>query len=88
MFDDSSLYSSAEHAQRGHALTLLTALDIPWVADVQRDGPQVREPVVRRVLQSLARASVAHTLISGTATARLESALSATRAALKLASPN
>jgi nicotinamide riboside kinase len=27
-------------------LTLLTALDLPWVADgLQRDGPQVREPV-------------------------------------------
>jgi hypothetical protein len=28
------------------SLTLLTALDLPWVADgLQRDGPQVREPV-------------------------------------------
>jgi hypothetical protein len=27
-------------------LTLLTALDLPWVADgLQRDGPHVREPV-------------------------------------------
>ena len=36
-------------AGRHHArcdLTLLTALDLPWVADgLQRDGPQVREPV-------------------------------------------
>jgi hypothetical protein len=31
-------------------LTLLTALDLPWVADgLQRDGPQVRAPVDARV---------------------------------------
>lgn len=33
LFDDDSLYANALEAQRGYAVTLLTALDLPWVAD-------------------------------------------------------
>lgn len=79
LFNDPNLYPAAEQAQRAHTLTLLTALDIPWVADVQRDGPHVREPVAERVRNSLARAGVAHSLVSGDGHARLESALRAAR---------
>lgn len=43
LFDDPSLYDAALATQRGYAITLVTALDLPWAA-LQRDGPHVREP--------------------------------------------
>jgi nicotinamide riboside kinase len=47
VFGDRSLddWAAQQHRQSVH-LTLLTALDLPWVADgLQRDGPHVRGPV-------------------------------------------
>ena len=83
VFGDASLYADAEAEQRGYGLTLLTALDLPWQADgLQRDGPQVREPVDRRIRAALARAGVAFEPVSGSGGARLETALAAVRRAL------
>ena len=46
LFNDRSLDALAIAHQRSMDLTLLTALDLPWVADGhQRDGPHVRGPV-------------------------------------------
>ena len=84
VFGDISLYASAEadHA-RGCALTLLTALDLPWQADgLQRDGPQVREPVDAKVRAALRRAGVDHAVVFGTGAARVSAALNAVRRAL------
>ena len=54
LFQDTRLYADAARHQQGYALTLLTGLDLPWVADgLQRDGPQVREPVDARLRQAL-----------------------------------
>jgi nicotinamide riboside kinase len=65
VFGDDSLDASALQAHRRVSLTLLTALDLPWVADgLQRDGPQVREPVDDRLRQLLARGAVAWSLVS------------------------
>lgn len=84
VFGDRSLYTQAETIQRGYALTLLTALDLPWQADgLQRDGPQVREPVTALVRASLARAAVSYSVIGGSGPARLQSALTAVRHAPK-----
>jgi nicotinamide riboside kinase len=84
VFGDRSLYAQAEETQRGYALTLLTALDLPWLPDgLQRDGPQVREPVTAQVRASLSRAGVAYSVVSGTGRARLASALAAVRHALQ-----
>jgi nicotinamide riboside kinase len=84
VFGDRSLYAQAEETQRGYALTLLTALDLPWLPDgLQRDGPQVREPVTAQVRASLSRAGVAYSVVSGTGPARLASALAAVRHALQ-----
>jgi nicotinamide riboside kinase len=84
VFGDRSLYTDAEAIQRGYALTLLTALDLPWQADgLQRDGPQVREPVTALVRASLARAAVSYSVIGGSGPARLQSALTAVRHAPK-----
>jgi nicotinamide riboside kinase len=83
VFGDRSLYAQAEETQRGYALTLLTALDLPWLPDgLQRDGPQVREPVTSQVRASLSRAGVAYSVVSGSGPARLASALAALRHAL------
>lgn len=80
VFGDLSLYTQAETIQRGYALTLLTALDLPWRADgLQRDGPQVREPVTALVRASLARAAVSYSVIGGSGPARLQSALTVVR---------
>lgn len=82
VFGDTSLYAEAEAAHRRCALTLLTALDLPWVADgLQRDGPQVREPVDALVRAALQRAGAAHAVIGGTGAARHEAALAAVRRA-------
>jgi len=84
VFGDRSLYAQAEETQRGYALTLLTALDLPWLPDgLQRDGPQVREPVTTQVRASLARAGVAYSVVSGSGPARLASALAAVRHAMQ-----
>ena len=76
VFGDASLYAEAEAAQRRCDLTLLTALDLPWRADgVQRDGPQVREPVDTRVRAALARTGGAYSVVCGSGSARLDAAL-------------
>jgi len=84
VFGDRSLYAQAEETQRSYALTLLTALDLPWLPDgLQRDGPQVREPVTAQVRASLSRAGVTYSVVSGSGPARLASALAAVRHALQ-----
>ncbi|MCS4508975.1 AAA family ATPase [Xylophilus ampelinus] len=78
LFDDLSLYPFALEHQRGYAATLLTGLDLPWVADgLQRDGPQVREPVDARVRAALRRAALPCQVIYGQGDARLLHALDA-----------
>ncbi len=76
LFDDRSLYAEAmaEHARC--ELTLLTSLDLAWVADgLQRDGPHVREPVDRLVRQALIDASQPFGIVAGQGDQRLRHAL-------------
>jgi nicotinamide riboside kinase len=83
VFGDASLYASALDAHAPCALTLLTALDLPWQADgLQRDGPHVREPVDAAVRAALARAGVAYSVVSGSGDARCAMALACVRRAL------
>lgn len=78
LFDDPSLYLFALAHQRGYAATLLTGLDLPWVADgLQRDGPQVREPVDGRVRAALQGARLPYQLVYGQGDARVLNALDA-----------
>ena len=66
LFDDRSLHADALAAQAGYAVTLLTALDLPWVADgLQRDGPHVREPVDALVRAALGRAGISYAVVHG-----------------------
>ncbi len=78
LFADRSLHAQALDWQRGCALTLLTALDLPWVADGhQRDGEHVREPVDALLRGLLIGARLPWASIAGTGEARLDAALDA-----------
>jgi nicotinamide riboside kinase len=83
LFEDGTLYRFALQRQRGYDLTLVTGLDLPWVADgLQREGPHVREPVDTLVRAGLAKAGVSYRVIYGDGPARLEHALDALHSVL------
>ncbi len=76
LFDDHALYRFALERQRGYDLTLLTGLDIPWVADgLHRDGPHAREPVDALVREHLAKAGVPYRVVYGSGEDRVRNAL-------------
>ncbi len=78
IFGDRSLEAPAVALHRPMAHTLLTALDLPWMADgLQRDGPQVREPVDALVRELLLAHRLPWSLVSGRGDARVECALDA-----------
>ena len=78
LFNDDSLTAAAMDWQRGCVLTLLTALDIPWVADgLQRDGPHVREPIDGMIRELLIGHAVCWSLVAGTGEIRVQHALDA-----------
>jgi nicotinamide riboside kinase len=84
LFDDRSLEPVALACQREMDATLLTSLDLPWVADgLQRDGPHVRAPVDARVRARLNEWGVPWSLVSGSGPARVASALDALRPLLR-----
>ena len=84
LFDDAALFPLARECQQRMDLTLLTSLDLPWVADgLQRDGPHVRAPVDARVRARLVDWGVPWSLVSGTGPARVASALDALRPLLR-----
>ena len=76
--EDGSLLRFALERQRRYDHTLVTGLDLPWVADgLQRDGPQVRAPVDALVRTTLARAGVPYHVVYGHGQERLAAALRA-----------
>ncbi len=80
LFGDRSLDTEAVACHRRYAATLLTALDLPWVADgLQRDGPHVRVPVDDALRSALASAGIGHAVVGGVGEARLAQALRALR---------
>lgn len=84
IFGDVSLEPAAVAAHRGTALTLLTAVDLPWVADGhQRDGPHVREPVDAALRQLLDGHAIPWVRVSGAGEARLAAALRAVQPLLR-----
>ncbi|MFS2163869.1 AAA family ATPase [Variovorax sp. Varisp62] len=77
LFADTTLYDSALAAQRRYAITLLTALDLPWVADDMRDGPHARQPTDTLVRAALAGAKLSYAVVHGTGGERLANAWNA-----------
>jgi nicotinamide riboside kinase len=83
IFDDHGLYPLAMAHHQQAAVTLLTALDLPWVPDGhQRDGPHVQRPVDERVRHALIGAGLGFTVVGGQGEARLAQALAVVRHAL------
>lgn len=76
LFQDDSLYPMALAHQQLFDATLVTGLDLPWVADgLQRDGPHVRGPVDTLVRQALDRSGVLYRVVYGQDLQRLNNAL-------------
>jgi nicotinamide riboside kinase len=84
LFDGDPLLEFALERQRGYELTLLTGLDLPWVADgLQRIGPDVRERIDEQIRGLLARARVPYRVVYGHGQERLRHAIAALPAALR-----
>jgi nicotinamide riboside kinase len=84
VFDDPSLSEAAAEWQGRCALTLLTALDLPWVADgLQRDGAQVREPIDNLLRELLIAHRLPWALVGGSGPARVANALDALASLLR-----
>ena len=79
IFGDRSLEQRAAELHRRHVtVTLLTAIDLPWVPDgLQRDGPQVREPVDDALRMLLQRHAIPFAVVGGQGAARLAQARAA-----------
>jgi nicotinamide riboside kinase len=78
MFEDGELHRFALEHQRGYDITLLCAIDLPWVADnLQRAGPEVRESVDAQVRSALQRARIPYRVVYGSGDERLLNALAA-----------
>jgi len=79
-FGDRALDGKAAALHRGMALTLLTALDLPWQPDgLQRDGPHVRAPVDTMLRELMLAHRLPWTVVAGQGPARLDAALAAVR---------
>lgn len=89
VFGDRSLDAWAADAhRRSTALTLVTALDLPWLPDgLQRDGPHVRAPVDTMLRELLAVHRIDWSLVAGSGPARLDSALDAAAPRLRERAP-
>lgn len=78
VFGDRSLHERALAWHGRCALTLVTALDLPWQADgLQREGPHVQAPVDALVRGLLIGAGLPWASIGGHGERRLEAALDA-----------
>ena len=79
VFNDHSLHERAALLHRRRmALTLLTAIDLAWVADgLQREGPQVQEPVDSALRVLMQVHGIDYAVISGQGDARVLHALMA-----------
>jgi nicotinamide riboside kinase len=78
LFADNKLDRFALERQRSYDLTLLTGLDLPWVAEgQQRAGPHVREDVDALIRKRLGDAGVAYRVVYGLGPERLANALAA-----------
>lgn len=78
IFGDRSLEAGAVQSHRAVSLSLLTALDLPWVADGhQRDGPHVQGPVDAALRELLQANDLPFTVVGGGGARRLDNALAA-----------
>ena len=77
VFNDQSLFPRARALHARYALTLMLKPDIAWVADEQRDGAHVQQPITDMISNELTALNLPTTRISGQGDARFASALAA-----------
>lgn len=78
VFGDRSLDERAVSLHSRSSVTLLTALDLPWVPDgYQRDGPHVREPVDSALRELMGAHGISYSVIGGLGESRVRNALAA-----------
>jgi nicotinamide riboside kinase len=78
VFGDASLYVKAVEDHATFSLTLVTGLDLPWVADgFQRDGFAMRARVDQRLREVLQQYGIAFSTVYGSGAARSQSAFQA-----------
>jgi nicotinamide riboside kinase len=78
LFGDDSLVPPAVDFMRSSvAITLVTAVDLPWLADGQRDGPHVQAPVTAMLRSLLIDHGLPWSVIAGQGAARIEAAVDA-----------
>jgi nicotinamide riboside kinase len=83
VFGDASLYPFALARQRTYDFTLLTALDMQWVADgLFREGDHVREPVDALIRSALESAGIAYKVVYCHGPQRLANAVAAIEASV------
>jgi len=88
LFDDDSLVAAALAEHDRYGLTLLTALDLPWVPDgLMRDGEHVRVPVDTLLRAALHDGGVPYAIVTGHGEHRLAIAARAMDAALRTSPP-
>jgi nicotinamide riboside kinase len=76
VFADRSLYPQAIAQQRSADITLVMALDIPWLPDgIQRDGPHARAPVDALLRKALMHAKISYHVVYGLGEQRLRNAI-------------
>lgn len=87
-FQDSSLEAACAQWHRQHVdVTLLSALDLPWIPDgIQRDGAHVRVPVDDALRQALSRQHIPWSLVAGLEQARVQAAMDAVATGLRVRS--
>ena len=75
-FSDRALHAFALAHQKHYAVTLLTGLDLPWVADgFQRDGEHARGALDGLLRQAMCQGGIEWRVVYGSGAARLTSAL-------------
>jgi HTH-type transcriptional regulator, transcriptional repressor of NAD biosynthesis genes len=83
LLGDRSLYALAVKQQSAFGLTLVTAPDLPWVADgLQRDSVTVRARVNQRLREVLVQYGIGYSMVYGAGETRTQSALQVIRYAL------
>ena len=77
VFGDDSLFLRARELQTRYALTLVLQPDIAWVADEQRDGAHVRQPINAMIADELTALNLPTARIAGQGDARFAASLAA-----------
>ena len=78
LFEDGELLRFALHRQRRYDVTLLTGLDLPWVADgLQREGPLARDRVDAQLRNLLTAGGISFRVVYGEGETRVANALAA-----------